>query len=387
MKNSTREREIIKKKHIQRHFCPYKFICKEIQYSDRTIWCNLSDFLHRVVDVSVKQSSLADHLLSDLEQNCLLPCTKSLGILFAKLSKILEQLFLVLFNLLLICMWKPASILFIVTLCCTVLWWWNFGLHFQMHSSHVIANTLNSVSSSLYSHEDIRIVKPLTCVQPVSFTKDCDLFRSIDKKHAKKELDKNLHGAGFNTTEASGLLGSNDPSLTKSATPKVATKHLPPVVEVEPDSSLIKATGFATNQLPGATGSHDQHYETNFGGNVPISREETRKNVRAVFKEDDVDSILQSYQKPQITPTAIGNILQPLVQDKAKPPAKTIPSSSVNKSHRSLPRRACLVYLQDQYRLDHDLLSQPRATKFLVKVRTEISPGRYMAKLELHCAR
>lgn len=104
-------------------------------------------------------------------------------------------------------------------------------------------------------------------------------------------------------------------------------------------------------------------------------------------KEDDVDSILQSYQKTQITPTAIGNVLQPLVQDKTKPPAKTVPSSSVNKSHRSLPRRACLVYLNDQYHLDHDLLSQPRATKFLVKVRTEISPGRYMAKLELHCSR
>ena len=88
----------------------------------------------------------------------------------------------------------------------------------------------------------------------------------------------------------------------------------------------------------------------------PLSMKETRKNVRAVFKEDDVDSILQSYQKPQITPTAIGNVL-PLVQDKTKPPAKTVPSSSVNKSHRSLPRRACLVYLHEQYRLDSGVAS------------------------------
>ena len=386
MKNSTREREIIKKRNIQHQVWPYKL---EIQYSDHTVYCCLFNLLHHVVDVSIKQS-LADHLLYDLEQNCLLPCTKSLGIIFTKFSKILEQLFLVLVNLLLICMWKAVNVLFTITLWCTILWWWNYGLHFQMHSSQIIANTLDSVCSSSYSHgslSDIRIVKPLTCIQPVSFTENCDLFRSIDKKHAKKELDKNLHGARFNTTEASGLLGSNDHSLTKSATSNVATKHIPPAVEVEPDSSLIKATGFATNQLPGATESHDQHYETDFGGNVPISREETRKNVRAVFKEDDVDSILQSYQKPQITPTTIGNVLQPLVQDKAKPPAKTLPSSSVNKSHRALPRRACLVHLSEQYRLDHDLLSQPRATKFLVKVRTEISPGRYMAKLELHCSR
>ena len=371
---------------MQHQVWPYKFICKDIQYSDHTICCYLFNFLYHVVDVSIKQSLAADHLLYDLEKNCLLPCTKSLGIIFTKLSKILEQLFLAL----LICMWKAAKMLLTITLLCTILWWWNYGLHFQMHSSQVIANTLDSVCTSSHSHGsliNLSDTKPLTCIQPVSFTQNCDLFRSIDKKHAKKELDKNLHGARFNATEASGLFGSNDHSLTKSATSNVTTKHLPPAVEVEPNSSLIKATGFATNQLLGATESHDQHYETDFGGNVPISREETRKNVRAVFKEDDVDSILQSYQKPQITPTAIGNVLQPLVQDKAEPPAKTVPSSSVNKSHRSLPRRACLVHLNEQYRLDHELLSQPRATKFLVKVRTEISPGRYMAKLELHCSR
>ena len=108
----------------------------------------------------------------------------------------------------------------------------------------------------------------------MSLTENYDLFRSIEKKHAKKELDKNLHGVRFNTTEASGLLGSNDHSLTKSATSKVVTKHLPPAVEVERDASLIKATSYATNQLPGATGSHDQHYETDFGGNIPSSKEE-----------------------------------------------------------------------------------------------------------------
>ena len=125
----------------------------------------------------------------------------------------------------------------------------------------------------------------------------------------------------------------------------------------------VQPTSVSYTRVPVTTGSHGQYYE------------------------NYADSILQSYHKAQITPTAIGNVLQPLVEDKTKSPAKTVPSSSVNKSHRSLPHRACLVHLKEQYHLDHDLLSQPRATKYLVKVRTEISPGRYMAKLELHCSR
>ena len=136
--------------------------------------------------------------------------------------------------------------------------------------------------------------------------------------------------------------------------------HAPSCVNDQEVSTTAQRIS-VSDKFPVATGSHDQYYKTNF----------------------DVDSIQQSYQNNQIIP---GNTL-PLVQDKTKPQAKTALPLSVNKSHKSLPRRACLVYLNDQYRLDHDLLSQPRATKFLVKVRTEISPGRYMAKLELHCSR
>ena len=383
MKNSTKDMGFVKKRHKL-----YRFICKD--YFDHTVWHHLSKCLHNAVYLSAKQS-LTDHLLYDLEPNCLLHCTKSFGLQLTKFSKFLEQSFFVLVNLLLFFVWKLCHMLFIVSLWCTLLWWWNYGLHFQ---PHIVANTLDSICISSHNHgsligiSDIRIVESQTCTQHIqSFTENYDLFRSIEKKHAKKELDKSLHGARFNTTEASGLLGSNDHSLTKSATSKVVTKHLPPAVEVERDASLIKATSYATNQLPGATGSHDQHYETDFSGNIPSSREETKKNIRPVLKEDDAESILQSYHKAQITPTAITNVLQPLVQDKTKPPAKTVSSLSVNKSHRSLPRRACLVHLKEQYHLDHDLLSQPRATKYLVKVRTEISPGRYMAKLELHCSR
>ena len=243
------------------------------------------------------------------------------------------------------------------------------------------------------------------CSEPTATKVNADaIFRSDNKRKAQTELSKNLRGANKLPTSATGTgvdvdatkTAAVDASITKTAVDGTAvdgtavdgTDVDASNTEKAVDKTGVKSTTeqYSTDTLPGATGSHDQHYETDFGENVPISKEETRKNVRAVFKEDDVDSILQSYQKPQITPTAIGNVLQPLVQDKAKPPAKTVPSSSVNKSHRSLPRRACLVHLSEQYRLDHDLLSQPRATKFYVKIRTEISPGRYMAKLELHCS-
>ena len=75
------------------------------------------------------------------------------------------------------------------------------------------------------------------------------------------------------------------------------------------------------------------------------------------------------------------------------PQAETVPmppNSSVVRHpvpQTSFPCKACLMYKNDQYSLDPKLLSLPRATKYLVKVRTEISPGCFMAKLELHCAR
>ena len=244
-----------------------------------------------------------------------------------------------------------------------------------------------------YECSKINILSSFKCTS--SHTQSCELPVNMMRSANKKKTQLKLNSA-LNLMEPSGLLGTSNQPLAGSASDGAA--YLPATLEpskssldktdgVKAKSKAVDTTTYSTDTLPGATGSHDQHYETDFGESVPISREETRKNVRAVFKEDDVDSILQSYQKPQITPTAIGNLLQPLVQDKTKPPAKTVPSSSVNKSHRSLPRRACLVHLNEQYQLDHDLLSQPRATKFLVKVRTEISPGRYMAKLELHCSR
>ena len=161
--------------------------------------------------------------------------------------------------------------------------------------------------------------------------------------------------------------------------------HTPSHVNNHDVSTTVQPTliSYLTDKLPDAKGSHDRYYNINFDEDMPcLSVEETRKNIKSVLKESDVHST-QSYQKTLIIP---GQCL-PLVQDKTKSPAKAVPSSSVHKSHRSLPHRACLVHFEEQYHLDHNLLSQPRATKYLAKVRTEISPGRYMAKLELHYSR
>ena len=140
-----------------------------------------------------------------------------------------------------------------------------------------------------------------------------------------------------------------------------------------------KTVSYITEKLPEATPSND----IDFDENIPLSKEETRKSVP---KEKDADLLVQSYQKDQITATTTGKISSQFVQDTVNPP-EPYASLSVNKSHKSLPRRACLVHHKEQYHLDNNLLSQPKATKYLVKVRTEVSPGRFMAKLELQCSR
>ena len=380
MKDLKRRKKISKKSHW-----PYKFICKEIH--DHTIWYHISKCLDDAVAVSIK-NSLADRLHYDLEPNCFLYYTKSCGLAFTRLSELLEQMFLVLVNLLLFCMWKLTVTSLCVTLWCNVLLWRNYGSHFQVHLFHLVI-----LDYPFYHHESLNCSLNTAYVEAVTHdvqrmlsTEVFDVYRSIGKEQAKKQLNKNFHENNRGITENSGLLGSSDQSLAAST---VTTKHLPSALEAEtkPDLSL-ETSGYVTDKLPGATASHEQHYETKFDEDTPpLSMEETRKNVRPVPKEKDVDSLLQSYQKTQRTPTAVRNTSQPHVQDKTKSPSKTVPSSSVNKPHKSLPRRACLVHHKEQYHLDNNLLSQPRATKYLVKVRTEISPGRFMAKLELQCSR
>ena len=223
------------------------------------------------------------------------------------------------------------------------------------------------------------------------------IVRSQDNKQAKKEVNKNLQAGIVPFTEEK-LAGSSSQSHVppQSSTTNTSTKHLPPSLEAATpglgatnDSltgqhqvgGLTEATGYITSSLPGATVSHSQHYGADFDKDQPLSREERRKDVQVVPKEKDVDTILESHHKDEARKK-----LSSELQATAKPSPKPRTSANVDKPPR-FPRKACVVYKNEQYSLDPKLLSLPRATKYLVKVRTEISPGRFMAKLELHCAR
>ena len=240
-----------------------------------------------------------------------------------------------------------------------------------------------------------------TCVEERS---ECvviyySITRSQDKKQAKKEINKNLQAGAVPFTEEK-LAGSSSQSHVppQSSTTSTSTKHLPPSLEAatpllgatndsltgqDQAGGLTEATGYTTSTLPGATVSHFQHYGTDFGAEKPLSKEEKRKDVQVVPKEKDVDTILESHRKDQISSS---KKLSSELQATAKPSAKPRTSANVDRPPR-FPRKACVVHKNEQYSLDPKLLSLPRATKYLVKVRTEISPGRFMAKLELHCAR
>ena len=215
--------------------------------------------------------------------------------------------------------------------------------------------------------------------KPISFIAQIDF---ISRSHSPENLTHNAICVQLSSVN------------NQHVSPSVYTSHSTVTLEAAPNLSLsgdlfnkqnaisIETTGYVTDKLPEPAASHDQHYGTKFDDDMlPSSIEESRKNVKLAPIEKDDDLLQQLYQKY----TVVGNVL-PYAHNQTKT-STPVSSSSVNKSQRPLPRKACLVYNKEQYHLDHNLLSQPKANKYLVKVRTEISPGRYMAKLELHCSR
>ena len=89
----------------------------------------------------------------------------------------------------------------------------------------------------------------------------------------------------------------------------------------------------------------------------------------------------------QVTDTAATTSTETILSQEPVTIAIPSPLTASSKPKGTFPRRACLVYNNEQYPLDCHLLSQSLATKYLVKVRTETSPGRFMTKLQLHYAR
>ena len=235
----------------------------------------------------------------------------------------LECSYLLLVTSLIPCVWKLTMLVFDFVLWSNKLFLRSCKLYFQKESLPCFIQTFDhsnaSYSECIEVHsrpvlEDIDTFvlldncSTIECIEAqtrsVSYLGDIDIFRSLDNKKAEKELSKNLHQ--HNETEASGLLHSANNQRLSPAT----TKHLSPTSEAAPkldllgqnhnsqtkqNASDIETTSYTTNKLPGATASHDQHYETKFDEDTPpLSMEETRKNVRPVPKEKDVDSLLQS---------------------------------------------------------------------------------------------
>jgi len=162
-------------------------------------------------------------------------------------------------------------------------------------------------------------------------------------------------------------------------------------------NDFVEATGYSDNalvvsQYHGTEGDSDQKltvtsnvteatYGADFDAEFPPSKEEKRKDVKVVPQEKDIESLHKSHRKDKVSSKK-----KPLSGLQAKSSAKLGASSIVHRPPR-FPRRACVVHKDEQYSLDAKLLPLPRATKYLVKRREEISLGRFMAKLVLHCAR
>ncbi|XP_065919477.1 uncharacterized protein [Dysidea avara] len=225
-------------------------------------------------------------------------------------------------------------------------------------------------------------------------------YRATNNQQVKDEMGRSLQGNTPASFTEKGLLGASSLPLAKTNKAN-SHKHLPPNIQAESQtqldirpgnvaadlnsqqltSNVVGATGYTIDRLPDVPPTLHQYYGTDFDAEKPLSKEEKRKDVQVVPKEKDVDTILQSHHKDETASKKLSSELQAT----AKPSTKPRTSANVDRPPR-FPRKACVVYKNEQYSLDPKLLPLPRATKYLVKVRTEISPGRFMAKLELHCA-
>ena len=87
----------------------------------------------------------------------------------------------------------------------------------------------------------------------------------------------------------------------------------------------------------------------------------TIQEVFCLSRENNKQSELQRPQKSAVTFTRPSNV-------------------SRSKSNGTLPRRACLVYQNKQYALNHKLLSYPNvAYEYLVRGKEAVDPKHYIA--------
>ena len=219
-----------------------------------------------------------------------------------------------------------------------------------------------------------------------------DVTRSHDMVQSKKQMESNTNGVKVSKSE-DGACHSNNPPPTRQSGVTASNKHLPSASTAPPettgtsqqndcsnDKDAGHCSGYTTATLPGATVSLQQNYGIEFDKEQPVSEEEKRKNILPP-SDKKADYFIEALHKDQLSVPG-----EPLLQSQ-----KTLAKSNSNTSFVDrpprFPRRACVVYKDEQYSLDAKLLSLPASTKYLLKERKEICPGRYVAKLELHSAR
>jgi len=194
--------------------------------------------------------------------------------------------------------------------------------------------------------------KLLSCATGVvtqqTSTEISDMFRSIGNKHAKMEMNKNLHENSFTNDSNSGNEVLKGKSLETegnryAALPDAPVPSLSPSQDVDSQTKCGDTANFNPDgPVPLSTApSLDQHYQTDSG------------NVRSSSVEDSV------------------------------PPASVVTTQSADK--QSPISKACILHSDGVYSSNHYLSSLPKKTCLVVKT-VEIDSVVY-GKLEPHIPR
>ena len=157
------------------------------------------------------------------------------------------------------------------------------------------------------------------------------------------------------------------------ATINIGATALSPAGGFGLDAQLIKKQPAQLEHLPGAGPQYDYLYDTKFEEDVPVSYEEVKQktNIKTTFQQHEIE---QRSHKPR---KSHHNTQQP-----QHVPAKS--TTGVVKTKSTLPKRCCIVIGDKQFPLDSNLLAHPHMDHYFVKDRTEIKPGHFLARLNLH---
>ena len=138
------------------------------------------------------------------------------------------------------------------------------------------------------------------------------------------------------------------------------------------DVQLVADAPHYVDQLPVPGPHYDYLYDTKFEEDVSVSCEEKklRTNTKAT-SQYEIEEQSEKPRKPHFN-----------TQWPQHEPAKS--TSGVMRTKTTFPKRSCIVTGDKQFPLDSNLLAHPHMDHYFVKDRTEIKPGHFLAKLNLH---